>query len=69
MEDSYDATMSVNTENYRTNPATVTVHATEFTDGEKPTYKYELISPLESDAQRFFMSLGKLKMCASKKVL
>lgn len=45
LEDSYDATMTVNTENYRTNPGTVTVKSNVFTNGETPVYKYELISP------------------------
>ena len=44
-EDSYRATMSVNTENYRTNPGTETVSSDVFNDGQDPVYKYELISP------------------------
>ena len=44
-EDTYQATMAVNTENYRTNPGTETVSSDEFNGGQTPTYKYELISP------------------------
>jgi hypothetical protein len=44
-EDSYKATMSVNTENSRSNPGTVTVSSDVVNGGQNPTYKYELISP------------------------
>jgi hypothetical protein len=46
-EDSYRATMSVNTENYRyTNPGTTeTVTSDIFSDGRPSAYKYELITP------------------------
>ena len=44
-EDTYRATMSVNTENYRTNPGTESVSSDFFNGGQNPTYKYELISP------------------------
>ena len=45
LEDTYKATMSVNTENYRTVPGTVSVSSDVFTGNETPVYKYELISP------------------------
>lgn len=44
-EDSYRATMRVNTENYRTVPGTVSVSSDVFTGGQTPVYKYELVSP------------------------
>jgi hypothetical protein len=44
-EDSYQATMSVNTENYRSTAGTETVSSDLFTGNQTPTYKYELISP------------------------
>ncbi|MEP7371797.1 MAG: aromatic hydrocarbon degradation protein [Chitinophagaceae bacterium] len=44
-EDSYKANMSVNTENSRSNPGTVTVSSDVVNGGQNPTYKYELISP------------------------
>ena len=46
-EDSYRASMSVNTENYRyTNPGTTeTVTSDIFNDGQSSAYKYELITP------------------------
>jgi len=44
-EDSYQATMSVNTENYRTNPGTETISSDFFSDGQNSKYQYELISP------------------------
>lgn len=43
-EDSYEGTMAVNLENYRTTPGTTTVTSDEL-NGGTPTYKYELISP------------------------
>ncbi len=45
LEDKYEATMSVNTENYRTNPGTETVSSSLFTNGETPEYSYELTTP------------------------
>ncbi|HZI53336.1 MAG TPA: aromatic hydrocarbon degradation protein [Chitinophagaceae bacterium] len=45
LEDRYEATMSVNTENYRTNPGTETVSSSIFTNGETPEYSYELTTP------------------------
>lgn len=44
-EDSYQATLSVNTENYRTNPGTVTVSADVFNNGQTPVFEYELATP------------------------
>lgn len=44
-EDSYRATMLVNTENYRSTPGTVSVSSEVFTGNQTPKYKYELISP------------------------
>ena len=44
-EDSYRATMQVNTENYRTTPGTETVSSDVFSNGQTPVYKYELITP------------------------
>ena len=44
-EDSYQATMSVNTENYRTTPGTETISSDFFNGNQTPKYKYELISP------------------------
>lgn len=45
LEDNYFGTLSVNTENYRTTPGTVTVSSNTFTNGEEPEYKYELNTP------------------------
>jgi len=45
LEDSYEATMAVNTENYRTNPGTETVSSDIFTNGETPEYSYQLTTP------------------------
>ena len=45
LDDTYQGTMAVNTENYRTNPGTVTVSSDIFTSGETPEYSYELTTP------------------------
>lgn len=45
LEDSYDADMSVNLENYRSTPGTVSVNSKVFTNGTTPRYKYELTTP------------------------
>jgi hypothetical protein len=44
-EDSYDGTMNVNLENYRTTPGTTQSSVQQLNGGEIPVYKYELISP------------------------
>ncbi len=45
LEDTYQADMAVNLENYRSVPGTETVQSTLFTGGEVPRYKYELVTP------------------------
>ena len=45
LEDKYEATMDVNTENSRTDPGTVTVSSDVFTNGETPKYNYQLTTP------------------------
>ena len=45
LDDKYEATMAVNTENYRTNPGTETVSSNIFTNGEIPKYSYQLTTP------------------------
>ena len=45
LEDKYEGAMSVNTENYRSTPGTVTVSSDIFTGGETPEYSYELTTP------------------------
>ncbi|MBL7740133.1 MAG: hypothetical protein JNK14_13025 [Chitinophagaceae bacterium] len=44
-EDSYDARMDVNLDNYRTTPGTTSVTVRELFNGNIPTYKYELVTP------------------------
>jgi len=45
LEDKYQATMAVNTENYRTTPGTVTVSSEIFTNDQTPKYSYDLTTP------------------------
>ena len=47
LKDKYQATMSVNTENYRTTPGTVTVSSQLFNNGEISKYKYPFNTPLK----------------------
>ena len=47
LTDTYKATLSVNTENYRSNTGTEAVSANLFNDGKTPKYKYALLSPLK----------------------
>jgi hypothetical protein len=45
LEDGYSATMSVNLDNYRTDPGTTSITSRELNGGVNPVYKYELLSP------------------------
>jgi hypothetical protein len=45
LSDTYNASMSVNTENGRNTPGTVSVSSDAFTNNTTPKYKYELMTP------------------------
>ena len=47
LKDKYQASMSVNTENYRTTPGTVTVSSFLFNNGEISKYKYAFNTPMK----------------------
>jgi len=45
LRDTYDATMTTNTENYGVNGNPIRVRSTEFTEGVTPTYEYTMSTP------------------------
>lgn len=45
LTDTYEATMTTNTENYPPSPGSVTVNSNLFTNGVPASYKYDLVTP------------------------